>query len=310
MNKKGYLYILTNASIPGKVKIGRTERNPEDRRKEISAATGVPTPFNLIHSAYFEDCHFAEKKLHERLFQEGKRTTKNKEFFDIDVDKAIFVVDEIAKELNSNNNNKENVKEIIGMGIKWLYGDSETLRNENRALEYFERAAFIGSPVGSYWAGICSENISNKTRRKEDKKHWQQRALNHYRNAMDKKYTKSFAKASWIYRKFDQKSEADNAWSDFLKLVNNSEKIDKDIAKWINKWIGQQIEWGHKNKISKQISIKKHKKTFIENLNKNNDPKGYVKKYLKGNFKKYSALLLFIFVIFLYFLYRTDYINI
>ena len=32
---KGYLYVLTNPSINGQVKIGRTERHPEDRRKEI-----------------------------------------------------------------------------------------------------------------------------------------------------------------------------------------------------------------------------------------------------------------------------------
>lgn len=310
MNKHGYLYILTNVSIPGKVKIGMTERNPEDRRKEISSATGVPTPFDLIHSAYFEDCHFAEKKLHERLFQEGKRTKRDREFFDIDVDVAIHLIDDLAKELNHPSSSNVNVKDIIGLGIKWFYGDNETLKNESRALEYFERAAFLGSPVGSYWAGLCCESLANKIRKKADKKPWQQRALNHYREAMNKKYLKSFAKASWLYRQFDQKNEADQTWNNFIRLVNESDKIDKDVARWLNKWIGQQIEWGYKKNLSKHPFIKKHQIVLLENIDTKNDPKGFVKQYLKSSNKLLFGFCFLLIILSLLFLaYRMGFIN-
>ena len=42
----GYLYILTNASMPELLKVGRTARDPHERARELST-TGVPTPFEV-----------------------------------------------------------------------------------------------------------------------------------------------------------------------------------------------------------------------------------------------------------------------
>jgi len=39
-----YVYVLVNKSMPDMVKIGMTIREVEERAKEISGATGVPTP--------------------------------------------------------------------------------------------------------------------------------------------------------------------------------------------------------------------------------------------------------------------------
>src|SRR5688572_6679317 len=52
----GYLYVLINPSLPGLVKIGKTNRDPEQRAAELSAATGVPTPFVLVYDAFFQNC--------------------------------------------------------------------------------------------------------------------------------------------------------------------------------------------------------------------------------------------------------------
>ena len=48
----GYLYILSNPSMPGLLKIGLTTRPVLDRVEELNAATGVPTAFKI--EAYFE----------------------------------------------------------------------------------------------------------------------------------------------------------------------------------------------------------------------------------------------------------------
>jgi hypothetical protein len=75
----GYIYCLVNASIPGLVKIGKTKRNPHERAAEISASTGVPTPFEIKWSRQVADMDKAESDLHAALL--GCRLSKRREFF-------------------------------------------------------------------------------------------------------------------------------------------------------------------------------------------------------------------------------------
>ncbi len=76
---QGYVYCLTNATMPGLVKIGRTARNPATRAAEISASTGVATPFNLEWSRRVDDMASAESDLHGALSRH--RLNKRREFF-------------------------------------------------------------------------------------------------------------------------------------------------------------------------------------------------------------------------------------
>lgn len=50
MIEPGHIYILVNPSMEGLVKIGKTTRDPESRARELSQATGVPTPFYVAFS--------------------------------------------------------------------------------------------------------------------------------------------------------------------------------------------------------------------------------------------------------------------
>lgn len=90
----GYIYVLINPSLQGMVKIGKTTRNPEDRAKELSNATGVPTPFIVGYSVIVSDCDAAEKFVHELLSLQGARLTKNREFFEITLSDAVKVLTE------------------------------------------------------------------------------------------------------------------------------------------------------------------------------------------------------------------------
>lgn len=89
---EGYVYVMTNASIEGQVKIGKTTRDPYERAKELSSATGVPTPFVVVFYKPFKDCHFAEKTIHQYLEKRGYRVNNNREFFNISTTEAIDVV--------------------------------------------------------------------------------------------------------------------------------------------------------------------------------------------------------------------------
>jgi hypothetical protein len=78
--------------MPGLVKIGKTEREPEDRAKELSAGTGVPTPFVVAYAEWFKDCSAAENYVHALLEQKGFRVAQNREFFCAPVKAAIQAI--------------------------------------------------------------------------------------------------------------------------------------------------------------------------------------------------------------------------
>lgn len=61
MPEAGYIYVLINPSMDGLVKIGKTTRDPSGRAKELSGATGVPSPFLLAYETLIGDCSAAEE---------------------------------------------------------------------------------------------------------------------------------------------------------------------------------------------------------------------------------------------------------
>jgi hypothetical protein len=82
----GWIYILSNRTMPGLFKIGHTKNNPEDRAKEISRATGVPIPFEIEWAFNCYDSDMLEKEIHRAL--DSFRYTSNKEFFEISLNEA------------------------------------------------------------------------------------------------------------------------------------------------------------------------------------------------------------------------------
>jgi len=78
--------------MPGMVKVGKTNRDPKDRLRELSAATGIPTPFVLVYSSYFADCLEAEQFVHAMVESSGHRVTSNREFFHATVQEATDAV--------------------------------------------------------------------------------------------------------------------------------------------------------------------------------------------------------------------------
>lgn len=93
----GYIYILQNPSLSeSHLKIGRTGRDPEERAAEISRATGVPTPFEVVWWSESVDCHLAESILHHHL--DIYRTNTTREFFDLEIDEAIRVAERAIRQ--------------------------------------------------------------------------------------------------------------------------------------------------------------------------------------------------------------------
>jgi hypothetical protein len=78
---RGYVYILTNDSMPGLVKVGRTTR-PVDVRAAELWQTGVPSRFEVYWSFATPDCVQLEAYVHADMRRH--RLTKSREFFSVE----------------------------------------------------------------------------------------------------------------------------------------------------------------------------------------------------------------------------------
>jgi hypothetical protein len=89
--KDGRIYVLSNESMPGLVKIGWTSRSVEDRVREL-ATTGVPTGFKIEYEAYVREPAKVEQNIHQVLTSRGVRTNSKREFFAIAVPEVISLL--------------------------------------------------------------------------------------------------------------------------------------------------------------------------------------------------------------------------
>ena len=94
-----FVYVLVNKSIPGMVKIGMTVRNVEERAKEISSATGVPTPWVPIYSFQCFNSYKLEQEIHEYL--DAIRVNENREMFAMSSTDAIKIVKQLGEKYTS-----------------------------------------------------------------------------------------------------------------------------------------------------------------------------------------------------------------
>lgn len=90
----GILYAMTNASMPGLVKIGVTTDTAANRAKQLSAATASPTPFHVVYQKVVSDCNDAEAKVHAALAD--RRVNDGREFFEVSVYEAAVAMDRIC----------------------------------------------------------------------------------------------------------------------------------------------------------------------------------------------------------------------
>ena len=80
----GYVYAVTNPSIPGLVKIGRTANL--NKRMDTLYCSSVPHPFECEAVQEVEDPNAVEATLHSYL--SGYRVTSKREFFKVDVEQV------------------------------------------------------------------------------------------------------------------------------------------------------------------------------------------------------------------------------
>jgi hypothetical protein len=83
---EGYLYVISNPSMPGLVKVGMTSKAPAERMKSLYS-TSVPTPFEAEYFALCRDRVKSESIAHQAL--KAWRVNSRREFFRMAPEHAI-----------------------------------------------------------------------------------------------------------------------------------------------------------------------------------------------------------------------------
>ena len=97
--RAGTVYILSNPSFKGLLKVGRTTMDAEERAAALWTS-GVPTPFEVVFEVFTDKASKVETETHKYLSE--YRLRKDREFFRVDEDSAvaalIFINDKFTDE--------------------------------------------------------------------------------------------------------------------------------------------------------------------------------------------------------------------
>jgi len=127
-----YVYVLSNPSMPGLVKIGMTTRSDiNDRVKELDSATGIPTPFKVEGVINTMNAESLEQYLHE-YFSEYRVST-SREFFNLEPN-DVLMMDKSFEAKVENVELKSQIKELKNI-ITEQEEQIEELEQENNNYE-------------------------------------------------------------------------------------------------------------------------------------------------------------------------------
>jgi hypothetical protein len=144
----GKVYILTNDSMPGIIKIGITDQESiEDRIKSLDN-TSVPKPFRFYFAIESDKYKEIEKLMHNAF--SDYRIRNNREFFEMDPERAVAALKiSNAPEIKLNNE---------------MIDEEGIIINETIQKKYNKRFSFgyVNIPIGSELIYTRDENIKCK----------------------------------------------------------------------------------------------------------------------------------------------------
>lgn len=141
--EQGIVYVLTNPSMPGIVKIGMTERSEMDSRLRELYTTGVPLPFDCKFACKVNksECGKIEKALHTAFAPQ--RVNANREFFRILPEQAIAILELFKHE----DVTEEVVQEIENDLTPEDKAAQEKSRSKRPPLDFLEMGLQVGDTL-------------------------------------------------------------------------------------------------------------------------------------------------------------------
>lgn len=89
---RGWVYVISNESMPGMIKVGFSMKDPTARAAEL-ANTGVPRPYVVDYEVLIEDPESIEKAAHARL--QKSRVSQQREWFQCSTMEAVQAIREL-----------------------------------------------------------------------------------------------------------------------------------------------------------------------------------------------------------------------
>jgi hypothetical protein len=156
----GFIYILVNDSFSGMIKIGSTAINAQERARQLSANTAVPTPYKVAYEIYVDNCETIERKIHNEL--NDFRVTPNREFFRYPLNKAIDLIQRVTSKRNRNNEDEFEAIEILP-AIKAKFGKLVNPQiSSARIYQNYERLYFE-STIDEYISEYLKDQLIRRT---------------------------------------------------------------------------------------------------------------------------------------------------
>jgi T5orf172 domain-containing protein len=139
----GIVYVLTNSSMPGLVKIGKTSQDETESRVAQLYTTGVPVPFDIEYACEVSDADAVESALHQAF--DPNRINPRREFFQIEPDQAIAILNllDTARDVTS-----EVAADTEGIDEQDVEA-AQRLRRRRPNLNFEEMGIAIGSTIRS-----------------------------------------------------------------------------------------------------------------------------------------------------------------
>lgn len=139
------VYVVTNPAMPGLVKLGITQKNIEQRLRELDQ-TGVPLPFECFYAAAVSDCRAVERALHEAF--DDHRVRKSREFFRLSPEKPRAIIRLLA------------LHEVTpGSDVVETADDQRALDEERERRSAFNFGS-VGVPVGAELVSVFDETAT------------------------------------------------------------------------------------------------------------------------------------------------------
>lgn len=227
---KGYVYAMINPSYKDLVKIGKTTKDPEERAKELSSATGVATPFIVVYKRFFNNCTIAEKQVHTILTEQGCRVNDSREFFSVSIPDAINIILNIPDSDDAFNESinfsikedscEENLADVYySQALDYQLGNNDVFQDIDKACLLFKKSAELGKKEA--WLKLGHISFYTKKNEKE--------ALNFFHQGADNGDGFCYAELGLIYMNNDNYSynerNANLAWMKYFEYIDEHREL-------------------------------------------------------------------------------------
>lgn len=234
MSEPGYVYVMINPSYESMVKIGRSTRDPQTRAAELSASTGVPTPFIVAYHIFVADANYTEKLLHTLFEEKGYKISDNREFFSAPLNEVIKAMTALQNNygpenqtiteestLVTSNDYDGSIADLINSleedALRYEHGLDGYLEDYGEVINLYKKASKLGSSTAYFRLGEIYRDECDLTGFKN-----YQLALESYKKGIQAGSSECHAGMALLYLENGHLENMRKCWDKFIAVEENT----------------------------------------------------------------------------------------